>query len=87
MFVFVLIVKIINLFRFLVPPVLGNPLTAASVLLPYHQAGIKDVDIVDLKWCPAADVFFILYQRHLFTYEPKANKFTQIHVARHKDYP
>ncbi len=64
-----------------------NPPAAASALLPYHQTGIKDIDVVDMKWSPAGDVFFILFQRHLFAFEPKTQKFTQIHVNRHKDYP
>lgn len=71
----------------LVPSVISNPPTATSALLPYHQTGIKDVDIVDLKWCSTAEVFLILFQRHLFSFEPKTNKFAQINITRHKDYP
>jgi hypothetical protein len=70
-----------------VPLVVSNPITTASALLPYHQTGVKDVDIVDIKWYSAAEIFLILFQRHLFSFEPKTNKFTQIHIARHKDYP
>lgn len=66
---------------------MANPPPAASALLPYQQNGLKDIDIVDLKWCPAADMFLILFQRHLFTFEPKTQKFTQLHLTRHKDYP
>ncbi|CAF2633730.1 unnamed protein product [Rotaria sp. Silwood2] len=69
------------------PPIMCNPSTATSTLLPYHQTGIKDVDIVDLKWCPSTEIFFILFQRHLFSFEPKTNKCTQIYMTRHKDYP
>jgi len=69
------------------PPVMSNLPTTASALLPYHQTEIKDIDIVDLKWCPAAEVFLILFQRHLFSFDPKTQKFTQIHITRHKDYP
>ena len=76
-----------SILSFLVPPVMSNPPTTASALLPYHQTGIKDIDIVDLKWCSAAEVFLILFQRHLFSFEPKSHKFTQIPIVRHKDYP
>lgn len=76
-----------NSFFSSVPPVMCNPPTTASALLPYHQTGIKDIDIVDLKWCPVGEVFLILFQRHLFSFEPKTQKFTQIHITRHKDYP
>ncbi len=70
-----------------VPTVMSNLPATASAILPYHQTGIKDVDVVDLKWCSAAEVFLILFQRHLFSFEPKTHKFTQIHINRHKDYP
>ncbi|UJR30277.1 hypothetical protein I4U23_017815 [Adineta vaga] len=69
------------------PPVMSNPPTTASALLPYHQTGIKDIDIVDLKWCSTGEVFLILFQRHLFSFEPKTHKFTQLPITRHKDYP
>lgn len=66
---------------------MSNPVVTATALLPYNQTGIKDADVVDLKWCSAAEVFLILLQRHLFSFEPKTSKFTQIHIVRHKDYP
>ncbi|CAF3426595.1 unnamed protein product [Rotaria socialis] len=69
------------------PPITNNPTITASTLLPYHQTNIKDAEILDLKWCPSAEVFFIVFQRHLYSYEPKTNKFTQINLTRHKDYP
>lgn len=66
---------------------MSNSPTTAPTLLPYHQTGIKDIDVVDLKWCPAGEIFFILFQRHLFSFDPKTQKFTQLHINRHKDYP
>ena len=70
-----------------VPTIVVNPGTSASALLPSQQAGVKDVDIVDMKWCPAGQVFLILFQRHLFAFDPNTTKFTQLHLVRHKDYP
>lgn len=70
-----------------VPTIVANPGASASAILPSQQAGVKDVDIVDIKWCPAGQVFLILFQRHLFTFDPKTKKFTQLQLVRHKDYP
>ena len=74
-------------FLCLVPSVTPNPPGTAAAALPAHATGTKDIDIVDFKWCPQAEVFLILFQRHLFSYEPKTKNFVQIHIARHKDYP
>lgn len=71
----------------LVPLMVTNPSLTASTMAQNQQPGIKDVDVVDIKWCSTLESFFILLQRHLFLYEPKTNKFTQIHLTRHKDYP
>ncbi|CAF1179755.1 unnamed protein product [Rotaria sordida] len=79
--------KKFNDYLLTLPPIMCNPSATASALLPYHQTGIKDVDVVDIKWCPSAEIYFILFQRYLLSFEPKTNKFTQIHMARHKDYP
>ncbi|CAF0852955.1 unnamed protein product [Adineta steineri] len=69
------------------PSTMCNPPTASSALLPYHQTGVKDVDVVDLKWCSKTEAFLILFQRHLYSFDPKTHKFTQIPITRHKDYP
>ena len=74
-------------FFVLVPSVTPNPPGTTASALPAHASGSKDIDIVDFKWCPQAEVFLILFQRHLFSYEPKTKNFVQIHIARHKDYP
>jgi hypothetical protein len=51
------------------------------------KMGINDTDIVDIKWCSSLDIFLILFSRHLFSFDYKTDKFTQIPVARYKTYP
>ncbi|CAF2635272.1 unnamed protein product [Rotaria sp. Silwood2] len=62
-------------------------LTSSIMLSNNHQIRINDTDIVDIKWCSFADVFLILFQRYLFSFNYKTDQFTQISITRYKDYP
>lgn len=70
-------------------PLISPNLVASTTsnLLPMNQNAMKDFDIVDFKWCSIHQIFFILFQRHLFSFDPKTLTFQQIHLPRHKDYP
>ncbi|CAF4618400.1 unnamed protein product [Rotaria sp. Silwood1] len=62
-------------------------LVSSIILSNNRQIRINDVDIVDIKWCSFAEVFLILLQRHLLSFNHQTDRFTQISITRYKDYP
>jgi len=60
---------------------------ACSVILSNQPNRKTDDNIVDMKWCSFAEVFLILFERYLFSFNPKTRKFTEISLTRYKNYP
>ncbi|CAF0736761.1 unnamed protein product [Adineta steineri] len=52
-----------------------------------QQTSRVNINIIDIKWCPFANVYLILFPQYLLSFDDKTNKFTSISVTRYNDYP